>query len=232
MNTIKNTSLAIRSSLVLKAICLIFAVNSITVLAQSNNTVQGCYNNKTGVLRKVNSPSDCDSKETAISWNVVGPQGVSGPQGPKGDKGDAGPGGSGALRIVDSVGNEVGFYIPQGVFANDATVLRFIPSLDNWFIFTVNKDGFSNPALSFVYESTDCTGQGYVNSFNAFPTDDFFIAAGITFHGIGYYPVGPRVTITPRSAGFTGGECSPTAAPPPGQVTQFPVGTFTISDLV
>jgi len=68
-------------------LCLVFVV-----FAQSSNTIQGCYSNGNGSLRRVNSPSDCNNSETAISWNITGPQGLQGPAGPSGPQGPPGTG--------------------------------------------------------------------------------------------------------------------------------------------
>src|SRR6185295_5844508 len=53
---------------------------------------------RTGSLRRVASAKECEpKKETALFWNVLGPQGVqgvpgkTGPQGPPGSPGPAGP---------------------------------------------------------------------------------------------------------------------------------------------
>ena len=59
--------------------------------AQVSNTIQGCFDTKQGTLRRVTSPSDCNAKETPISWNIVGPAGPRGPQGEQGPQGDQGP---------------------------------------------------------------------------------------------------------------------------------------------
>ena len=34
------------------------------------NPIQACYNNTNGALRRVNSPADCKTHETSISWNM------------------------------------------------------------------------------------------------------------------------------------------------------------------
>jgi hypothetical protein len=62
-----------------------------SVAAQSTSAViNGCYDNKTGLLRYLQSGT-CTAKETQISWNQDGPQGPPGPQGPQGDTGPMGP---------------------------------------------------------------------------------------------------------------------------------------------
>src|SRR2546428_12472252 len=62
------------------------------------NTIQACYNDTNGGLRRVNSAADCRTHETPISWNIAGPAGPQGPaggQGPGGPQGPAGPGAKG-----------------------------------------------------------------------------------------------------------------------------------------
>jgi hypothetical protein len=59
------------------------------VAAQSSTMINGCYDKRTGALRYLQSGS-CTAKETAISWNQVGPQGPQGPQGPVGPQGEQG----------------------------------------------------------------------------------------------------------------------------------------------
>ena len=60
------------------------------VAAQSSTVINGCYDKRTGALRYLQSGT-CTAKETAISWNEVGPQGPPGLQGEKGDTGPQGP---------------------------------------------------------------------------------------------------------------------------------------------
>jgi hypothetical protein len=62
----------------------VVAAQSIT----APNVINGCYDQKTGVLRISGS---CTAKETAISWNQVGPQGLQGEKGQQGDPGPQGP---------------------------------------------------------------------------------------------------------------------------------------------
>ena len=67
----------------------------------TTSVLQACANSSNGSLRLVaNNATDCRGNETAVSWNVVGPQGAPGPQGPagatgaKGDTGAPGPQGA------------------------------------------------------------------------------------------------------------------------------------------
>jgi hypothetical protein len=60
------------------------------VAAQTSTVINGCYDNRTKVLRYLPSGSSCTAKETPISWNQVGPQGPPGPQGAQGETGPQG----------------------------------------------------------------------------------------------------------------------------------------------
>lgn len=64
----------------------------------ATGVIHGCFKTQSGQLR-VSDPDDgvpvaCDSdSETALQWNLSGPQGQTGPEGDKGPAGDAGPAG-------------------------------------------------------------------------------------------------------------------------------------------
>src|SRR5439155_3628680 len=65
-------------------------------IPDSSGIIYGCYGNKTGALRVIDSSSSCTSKETPISWNQQGTSGPSGPtgaSGPAGELGATGPAG-------------------------------------------------------------------------------------------------------------------------------------------
>jgi hypothetical protein len=85
-----------------------------SVAAQSSSAViNGCYDQKTGVLRYLQSGS-CNNKENPISWNQVGPQGAPGPQGEKGDTGPVGPQGPQGEQGPQGPQGEKGDPGPQG----------------------------------------------------------------------------------------------------------------------
>lgn len=56
-----------------------------------SGSISACYTKNGGSLRVTDSSSTCNSNETSISWNQVGPQGPLGPAGPAGAAGPAGP---------------------------------------------------------------------------------------------------------------------------------------------
>jgi hypothetical protein len=86
-------SLSTKTLVVGLMVAALLVVTAGFVAAQSSTLLNGCYDQKTGVLRYLQSGS-CMAKETAISWNQVGPQGPAGPQGEKGATGSQGPQGA------------------------------------------------------------------------------------------------------------------------------------------
>jgi hypothetical protein len=76
------------------SLSIILCVLVFTSVQSFAGDIYGCYN-KSGQLRIVSDPGDCNKKnETLISWNSggsQGPQGIQGEQGLQGDKGDTGP---------------------------------------------------------------------------------------------------------------------------------------------
>ncbi|MGH2933317.1 MAG: hypothetical protein ACRDL2_02210 [Gaiellaceae bacterium] len=66
-----------------------YATSSLASSPQATSVIQACENPGNGNLLVVaNNGTNCHANETALTWNVVGPQGV---QGPKGDTGASGP---------------------------------------------------------------------------------------------------------------------------------------------
>jgi len=72
------------------AVCLaLLGSVAFAAIPGSNGVITGCYD-KDGKLWVIDAEAGttCDKKETLVTWNQTGPQGI---QGPKGDKGDPGP---------------------------------------------------------------------------------------------------------------------------------------------
>jgi hypothetical protein len=77
---------------------LILVVAVTAAIAQSTQTINACYDSKSGILRIDTGAKPCDSnKETLLSWNqqgqagTAGPAGPQGPPGPQGEEGPPGP---------------------------------------------------------------------------------------------------------------------------------------------
>ncbi len=89
MKTLKNNPL----TMICLCVCLCAAalIAFVTVYAApAPSTIQACYDNANGNLRRVTSASQCRHNETPISWNSAGPAGPRGPAGPQGPAGAPG----------------------------------------------------------------------------------------------------------------------------------------------
>ena len=88
MKTLKNNPL----TMICLCVCLCAAaLIALTVYAApAPSTIQACYDNANGNLRRVTSASQCRHNETPISWNIAGPAGPRGPAGPQGPAGAPG----------------------------------------------------------------------------------------------------------------------------------------------
>ena len=111
------------SILLLTTLLIIIAAS----YAQESNVIQGCYHTKSGTLRRVESPSDCTSKETPISWNIFGPRGSQGDKGDPGPQGEPGPQGPPGETDVGVTGRWQGsLIVPQQCVVNGTRGVIFV----------------------------------------------------------------------------------------------------------
>jgi hypothetical protein len=90
------------------SLSIILVVLVFTSVQSFAEDIYGCYG-KSGALRIVSDPGDCNKKnETLISWNSEGEQGPAGPQG------EQGPQGSQGLRGLQGVKGDTGDTGPEG----------------------------------------------------------------------------------------------------------------------
>lgn len=101
----------------------------------------------------------------------------------------------GPLRIVDSLGNEVGMPEPISGGVYQAGVVRFIPSENMFVHFLVTTQGIVETPSYALYESTDCSGPGYV----LFRNPQAFTQMAVNIGGTFYYPTGSPQMRTFRS---------------------------------
>jgi hypothetical protein len=79
-----------KTSLVLGLLFLGSGIASATI-PDSNGIFHGCYDTVKGTLRVIDTTiTSCTTKETAVSWSMIGPMGPQGPQGPFGPPGPVG----------------------------------------------------------------------------------------------------------------------------------------------
>ena len=72
----------------------IFLAGTAAMAHAATPMVYACYNKVNGITRVVSSTTTCLTFETAVSWNITGPQGPQGDPGPAGAPGAAGAAGA------------------------------------------------------------------------------------------------------------------------------------------
>ena len=109
----------------------------------------------TGGTRIVGGYESCKSNETALEWNVSGPQGPQGPEGPAGPAGSASAG-SGGPRVVNASGGEVGPLLDRG-----SAVLSLPSGRKSYAQLFPNGRG-AGWTMTQYYLTTDCSGDAYL----------------------------------------------------------------------
>ena len=112
------------------------------VYSQGTNTIQGCYSNGNGSLRRVNFPSECNNSETPISWSVTGPQGPQGIQGPIGPQGPPG------LDTLNDHHKELNFLLNSGQSQTIVLPKPDTPIHVTIGIFNVIQNGQAQPPIT------------------------------------------------------------------------------------
>jgi hypothetical protein len=97
--------------------------------------INGCYKNKDGSLRIIDSAASCPSGYTPINWNQTGPKGDTGPAGEDGAVGPAGPpgpqgpegpkGDPGQTPVVNAETLGVEYVLRAGILADEYTTANF-----------------------------------------------------------------------------------------------------------
>jgi hypothetical protein len=75
-------------SIAIAAVALASPSAASTGFVPTGPTIIACVSARGRIKRLVNDPSQCKSREIAVTWGVVGPQGPEGPQGPPGTSPD------------------------------------------------------------------------------------------------------------------------------------------------
>jgi hypothetical protein len=149
--------------------------------------IHACVHKNTGAVRILVGAGTCDpANETPLNWSTGGSPG--------------------ALRVLDANDALVG---PLVDFDH---VVRLIDG--HWFAPTVNKNGFVETGLFYLYESTDCTGQPYVEFNDRIPEWGGSSLGGGSSLTIYYAapPITPRTIQSSRSA-FSSGPPQPCLGP-------------------
>jgi hypothetical protein len=120
----------------------------------SADVVHACVG-KDGIVRIVGLTGTCTTKETATHWAIAG------------SPGQPGAAGAGAIRVVDSVGKEVGI-LHDGGASNPLFAAGLLVKVDDTTIIRVQVTSLSaigqNPV--FFHTASDCSGQRH-NTFGS-----------------------------------------------------------------
>lgn len=144
----------------------------------------------------------CNSNEQLLSFNITGPQGPQGIQGPIGPQGPEG----GSVKVYDANDQVIGYVTNTQWMFNDINAGGYVSMLDKKLhVFEqisgytlpnaiINPPGDSvAPNSSVYYESTNCTGQGYMTGLPAIAISKSLLLTG---NGVSYYYVVDS-TVTP-----------------------------------
>lgn len=138
---------------VILSVILITGLSTAIVRASipdNNGVIHGCYSNRDGTLRVIDTDAGgtCTAgKEAALNWN------------------QAGPSGAGSVNLRDSNNQILGSIIDNGNFSQGA-ILVYNSNINK--LVNVEYNSSTNQAdfgtsVGAVFQSTDCTGQAYVN---------------------------------------------------------------------
>ena len=153
---------------------------------------------------------------------IPGPTGVPGATGIPGPTGVPGPAGSGGgLRVIDSLGQEVGSYYQT------ESVVFYHPDLNKWFSLRSTTSGLQIAGqFTYVYASSDCSGPGRPN-INWDKSYADLVVPAISDGDVAYYPIGDPESFNYGSIFYPDSGCISQA----NTTDLSPFATFQISDL-
>lgn len=156
-------------------------------LLAATGEIRACVHKNTGAVRIVTGTATCNSNnENPLSWNVAAP--------------------SGGFRVLDSADHLVGPLVD----------FDFVVNLidGHWFALNVDKTGFKEAGVFYLYESTDCSGQAYIEYNNGLPEWGVSSLGGGS--SLTLYYAGPSIvprTIQSSRAVFSSGAPQPCLGP-------------------
>ena len=90
MQQFKKRLAALPAVIALTAVVAVAGGMVVASIPAPDGTINGCYQKNNGQLRVVESASQCNPSELALTWQQEGPPGPQGPIGPQGPQGPAG----------------------------------------------------------------------------------------------------------------------------------------------
>ena len=124
MQQLKKRLAALPAIIALTAVVAVAGGMVVASIPAANGTITGCYHKNNGQLRVVESASQCNPSELALTWQQqgpTGPQGPIGPQGPTGPQGATGPQGLTGLTGLTGPAGPTGPEGPEGPAGTSAS---------------------------------------------------------------------------------------------------------------
>jgi hypothetical protein len=84
--------------------------------------------------------------------------------------------------------------------------IRYLGSLDAWVTLNVSPSGLAILPVAIEYESSDCTGSGFV-AISETPPGSFTVPVQVSSDGLAYYPVGSEINYVYNSFKGVNGVC-------------------------
>ncbi|HXJ36068.1 MAG TPA: hypothetical protein VMS22_18710 [Candidatus Eisenbacteria bacterium] len=201
---------------------LLIAAVVVAALSSSASGAALCEKKKGQLLVR----DACRKREHPVDTSAFG---AAGPRGTMGDPGPAGDPGQFPLRLVDSNGVEVGKIV--NFYSVAALVEVTAASLPTPLMLQVYPSGFGSSLDQLAYESADCSGVAYIESFYLPPMG---LAPLAPVWGLAaYYATGSARSITTGSYEYTleGSSC-PVGLSPTGRGTCCGTSSGTVSGQV
>ena len=114
MQQFKKRLAALPAVIALTAVVAVAGGMVVSSIPADDGTITGCYQKNNGQLRVVESASQCNPSELALTWQQQGPPGPQGPIGPQGPAGPQGATGPQGLTGPEGPAGPVGPEGPQG----------------------------------------------------------------------------------------------------------------------
>lgn len=148
----RSATAASTAATVLVCAVVVAALAGVAVAAHDTNTIHACRNDATGDLRAVDDPSQCNPRrESALAWNVQGPQGPQGPEGPAGPEGPRGPRGEAGPQGPAGPQGATGPAGPPGALAFQVSTIDGAGDVGRGASLAIGSDG---PGLISYYDFT------------------------------------------------------------------------------
>jgi hypothetical protein len=122
---------------------LFVSAETLATIPGPNGVISGCFGKDGGALRVLDTElGGCDAKETILTWNQPGPQGLGGPSGPQGPTGTTGTAGQPGPVGGEGPAGGTGLVGPSGQAGDGGHA---------WFALTTSFGGLENAGQDVLF---------------------------------------------------------------------------------